>query len=244
VPKPLDFIPETVFPEGHPKAGKPRCHAWSRNAGRQCNKSPMRGKRVCRSHGGAGGRKPIHGKFSVPQKLQKAYESMLSNFKSYDLRDEIGLLVARNQQLFDNFDRKDVSIAHEGILKAAKMIERGVEQEKPYLCRKGLDKLYSAIDPVQLEIITWKEVMQNMKLIGNLTAKQAELWRSDDQNLPVQDVIAMLNNILGIVFHNVPDQEVVDLINKEVRHYLPQSMTTAERFKRTLSSRSRITPPK
>lgn len=51
-PKPDDFAPEPLFPEGHRYAGKHRCQAWNRNEGRQCSNLPMTGKRVCKNHGG------------------------------------------------------------------------------------------------------------------------------------------------------------------------------------------------
>lgn len=42
----------------------PRCRAHCRISKKPCGQPAMRGRPVCRLHGGAGGRPPIHGRYT------------------------------------------------------------------------------------------------------------------------------------------------------------------------------------
>jgi len=58
----------------------------------------MKGMTVCRSHGGAGGRPPKHGKYSGTARFHAAYRRAAGNPKAFDLKPEIALIELRMQQ--------------------------------------------------------------------------------------------------------------------------------------------------
>lgn len=62
----------------------------------------MRSRTVCRSHGGAGGRPPIHGKYTIRGRLGQAYEQLMKHPEVLDLNDNIALLEARIGRLLRN----------------------------------------------------------------------------------------------------------------------------------------------
>ena len=124
--RPLDFHPEPFFPEGLRWAGMPRCQAWNRNKAMQCGKIPMSGKRVCRSDGGAGGRPPTHGKYAKVSKTLEAQLRMLPDPELLDLRPEFAILAARMNELMIRIDENACQFAGEKILKAAKLIRKGL----------------------------------------------------------------------------------------------------------------------
>ena len=95
-------MPEGVVGPGGLGAVRNQCTAKSLSTGKRCEKTPSKGKRVCRSHGASGGRPPIHGGRSKPALLAmdiatKARE-IRQNPKLLDLDYEISELVAWYQQ--------------------------------------------------------------------------------------------------------------------------------------------------
>jgi hypothetical protein len=143
VPKPVDFVPERTFPPGHRWAGKLRCQAWSRRQGRQCERIPMKGKRVCRSHGGAGGRPAKHGRSSLPAKVSEAYARMAGDPKSRELIEEIAILAARIQQLQDELnqlvdsDPEAEEMVWKKIRSAMRLEKQLMDSERQWLLRSG-----------------------------------------------------------------------------------------------------------
>jgi len=70
-----------------------RCCAKSKQAQRRCKRSVVPGRRVCRYHGGLGGRPPIHGRYStVLGHFREAYQAARSDPSLMDLRETMALL--------------------------------------------------------------------------------------------------------------------------------------------------------
>ena len=88
-----------------------RCHATSKRTHAQCGNPPMRGKTVCRHHGGKtptgyGLPQTKHGKYSkvLPVRMAQRYEEAKENQKLWSLRDDLAVCEARLADLFARLD--------------------------------------------------------------------------------------------------------------------------------------------
>ena len=106
-PKPSGFKPDPTFPASHPsKAGLPRCKAWNPNHGRQCQKSPIKGRTTCRSHRGNAVRGLAHPSYQgkgfskyAPKRLGDLYENLATDKTLATLTADLDLLTARQIDL-------------------------------------------------------------------------------------------------------------------------------------------------
>tara|TARA_R110002020_G_scaffold72355_4_gene186302 strand:+ start:697 stop:1377 length:681 start_codon:yes stop_codon:yes gene_type:complete len=70
-----------------------RCCAKSKQSGNRCKQKVVAGRRVCRYHGGLGGRPPTHGRYSKGLgRFQEAYQENLNDPNLLDLRESLALL--------------------------------------------------------------------------------------------------------------------------------------------------------
>lgn len=157
-PKPSDFDPVEAFGPEHRWAGRPRCRAWSVNNGRQCRRLAMRGKRVCRSHGGAGGRAPVHGKYSIARQLSEAFEVAIMHPRLLSLRDEVAILTVRLADLIAQVQETEPESPEEGDIWA--LLQDTLERKRRMAdtankieSRLGFDGMIAAQDVLQ--IVLW-----------------------------------------------------------------------------------------
>lgn len=70
-----------------------RCCAKSKTSQQRCKRTVVPGRRVCRYHGGLGGRPPIHGRYStVLGHFREAYQAARDDPSLTDLRETMALL--------------------------------------------------------------------------------------------------------------------------------------------------------
>lgn len=90
---------------------RPACGAKTRS-GKPCTMPPVIGRTRCRMHGGATPRagpdhhRITHGRFSkvLPGRIRERYEAALADTDLASLRDEIAVLVAREQEILAQLD--------------------------------------------------------------------------------------------------------------------------------------------
>lgn len=109
--KPENWQPELIFSIGHKREGTPRCLAWSGRTGRQCNNSPIVGRKNCKSHNG---KNPIgieHGAYKHGRHtksvvgnptISKAYQEALKQQGLLNLSPNIAMADARLDALYQD----------------------------------------------------------------------------------------------------------------------------------------------
>ena len=223
MPRPLDFRPEEFFPVGHRWEGKPRCHAWSGRNARQCNRMPMKGKTVCRSHGGAGGRPPKHGKYSGPARFHAAYRRAAGNPKAFDLRPEIALIASRIQQNVDRLEEVGGIVDPAEILNAAATIQRGADRADPELCKTGLAVLLAAAKKAETERTLWRMLRKDMGTERRLVDTERRWQTLNKQMVPGEEVAELGRQIVLIICKHVTDPKVRAAIAKDIRALFPRT---------------------
>lgn len=99
------------------KPTKPKCSA-RKTDGSPCPNYPVHGSTVCAAHGAFGGR-PVstakHTKY-LPSRLRERYEELVNNPNYVSLREQIGAIELRLQELFSRMTRGDSSQRRRDIL--------------------------------------------------------------------------------------------------------------------------------
>jgi len=108
--KPKNFKPIVRFPDDHPRwPGRPRCQGWSVTNQAQCEKTPLKGRKWCKTHGGNNAQGAASGKFkhgryskalSGSKTLADLYHENLERENQLSLADEIAITDSRLQELF------------------------------------------------------------------------------------------------------------------------------------------------
>lgn len=131
-PKPKDWQPELTFGEDHIYAGKDRCQAWSRRTGKQCQRSPIRGRKNCKSHNGASVRGIQHANYTTGRytksvagspDVAEAYDIALKQKGLLNLSPNIAMTDARLSLLYE----ETVHLNDEIVELASKVYEAWLE---------------------------------------------------------------------------------------------------------------------
>lgn len=114
---------------------------------RKCTNNAVEPYSVCRVHGAGGGRPPIHGKFSIPNKYLDRFNEIRKDPELMSLAYNIALSETRTDELLQQIDENDATAAHVDLMKAItgmehdvmrlenfinEMISFGVAEEKAY----------------------------------------------------------------------------------------------------------------
>jgi len=223
MPRPLDFKPEEVFPSGHRWEGKPRCHAWSGRNGHQCNRMPMKWMTVCRSHGGAGGRPPKHGKYSGTARFHAAYRRAAGNPKAFDLKPEIALIESRIHQNLDELEKTGGIVDPAEIRKAAAMIQRGLERADLELCKTGLALLVSACKKEKTRNTLRRRLGKDIEAERRLVDTERRWQTLNKQMVPGEEVAELGRQMVLIFCKHETDPKIRAAIAKDIRALFPRT---------------------
>jgi hypothetical protein len=222
VPKPVDFVPEWTFPLGHRWAGKPRCHAWSRRQGRQCERIPTRGKRVCRSHGGAGGRPPEHGRFAIPAKLLDAYIRATGDPSAMEQWQHIAVVDARIDELLAMTETDDPGPDAASISKALRLVQKGIRSGDIECCRRGADEIERALEPSRRDRAIWAEIRENLRVRDSLWRTRQKWLRDNRQVVSVAEFLEFIKTMHVLTWKYIRDPKDRQALIEELKRYLPR----------------------
>src|SRR4051812_36311018 len=73
-----------------------QCISPAKSTGKRCKRAPVDGRSTCRSHGGAGGRPIVHGRYSeeLPERLRSGFLASLTDESLFDSTQTVALMDA------------------------------------------------------------------------------------------------------------------------------------------------------
>ena len=148
----------------------------------------MKGKTVCRLHGGAGGRPPKHGKYSGLARLHAAYRPAAGRPIEFDLKPGIALIVFRIQQRFHPLNRLGGTVDQEEILDAVAAIRQRADRTDLGHCAAGLAILEAAAEKTNEERKPWKRMRKDMNAERRLVEAEWRWKILNQQMVPVEEV--------------------------------------------------------
>ncbi len=181
-----------------------RCRAEKKQGGGRCGMPKVRGKEVCRLHGGLStGRPPDHGRWAKPLgRFSEGWEAARMDEELLDMRNTIALLdvlVQRSAERLNDLDSRDFRKRVTEHVTEARMASDDTERDM------ALDEALSLCE-------TGGEEDKALRALGEhverLSKTQAEAWR-----IRLSAANAITFNDLKSIFVRLADiisQEVVD----------------------------------
>jgi len=136
-----------------------------------------------------------------------------------DLYDEIALNLVRMNELLAQVDKFDASASHKELLKAVKLIERGIRNKDFNICEKGVEQLYEILEPVKMNFKLWREISTLIDLDRKLINTERKWQLKADQMIPMKDIVRFIRNYQHIIYMNIPDKDTRTAIFEEIKAY-------------------------
>lgn len=215
-PPPVDFVPETHFPQGHRLAGVKRCESWSRNAGRQCNNAAIRGKKRCKyhggtSHGGIASGTFKTGKYSkyLPARIVSNYGAALSDPELLSLSDEIALIDARITDLLSRVDTGEAGQHWRDIRAQYELLVESIRAKNAEDINRYIGRLGSSIRAGHSDYAAWGEIVSLTDSRRKLVESQRKLLLEKQQLITSEEATVLMTSLALAVKENVRDPAVL-----------------------------------
>jgi hypothetical protein len=218
-PKPADFVPEPYFPEGHKRAGRVRCQAWSRQRGQQCSSYPKVGKKTCRMHGGSspgGIASPnwVNGRQSkyLPQRMQESYLASVSDKELLALRHEISVVDARINDLFQRVDIGESGHLWLRSKEVLVQLRKALVSQDSKKVSEAIIELDELIRRGSTDYGAWNEIENTIELRRRLVETERKRLVDMQQMITAEQAAAYLRAITLAVRENVSDPSILNRI--------------------------------
>lgn len=198
-----------------PKCGIPR----------RCTNKASQGYNVCRVHGAGGGRPPIHGKMIVPVQIADAFNRIIGDSSFMSLAMNQALLEARTNQLLEQINEYDTSVAHSEIMSAIFKIENAMldpDSINSIELARAVGQLKKAVDPVRIEYQLWGEVKDNLELTRRINDTERKYITQLDQLVPLGQVVEAFAIHLRIAMKYIVVTEDRGAFANEMRSLMPR----------------------
>jgi hypothetical protein len=229
-PKPADFKPEATFPIDYPdnkRAGNNRCQAWAITQNHQCTALAMKGKHVCRKHGGKTpvGIESVHfktGRYSthLPPRMLSSYRASLNDPDLLSVRADIALLDSRLQDLLDRVDKGEAGHLWLEAWDAFRQLRRAMQGRDATQTLVAMEELEDKLSRGRADYAAWSEVLKVLRMREH--AGQLEQKRLVDMNqtITIERALLLISNIGDVVRRNVTDRQTLLNISGEIAYLI------------------------
>jgi len=226
IPRPDDFQPELIFPDDWKNAkyrGIKRCQAWNSRQGRQCEHAAMKGRHVCRSHGGLSRRGILApnfktGRYSkdLPTRLIANYEASLSDSELLSIRESIALLDVRLLDLLSRVDTGESGKLWSDTAAAWKMLKKAMKNQDAMQTASAIDELNEKITNGHLDYMAWREIYAVLNDRRKAAESEQKRLIAMNQMISSEDAMVLVSAIIDVVRRNIPDRETLARISTEI----------------------------
>jgi hypothetical protein len=201
-----------------------QCKAYSRRNQGPCRQHAMRGKDVCRMHGGKSWMGPgsatfRHGRRSkfLPSRLAAAYQDAMSDPKLMELRQEIALVDARIQDLLSRVDTGEAGEVWHKAQAAMMRFEREKAKQNLDGMQLALNRLQTLITRGASDYATWHEIGEQIEQRRKLCDSEARRLHLAHDTLTADRAMVLLAVIVDTVRRHVQDRAVLGAIAADLQ---------------------------
>lgn len=189
-----------------------RCCAKSKGSGERCKKPVVPGRRVCRLHGGLGGRPVEHGRYSQGLgRFREAYQASLSDPGLLDLRETLAVLDVAVKRAAERVADADSPSFRARALELYEAVRRAAD---PQEAARALNELGDLLRTGVEE----DAAMDSLgKAAERLARRQEKAWqiRLDAATaLNARDLVAIMARWADIVLEEVPKDAAARVIRR------------------------------
>lgn len=199
-----------------------KCQAHKTN-GDPCNAQAIRGKRVCRVHGGltpSGLASPhyTHGRYSkaLPARLAARYDEATTDPALLELRADVALLDARLADILTRVDTGESGALwttlqnHRRDVLAAKRVGDSVAQAV------ALNALLETVGQGHADYRAWQEIGALLEQRRKLVESERKRLIEAQQTLTVEKAMLLIGAISGIIKAHVHDRAILAAIGRDI----------------------------
>lgn len=199
---------------GRYRNGHLLCRRTSKRTGKPCGAYALKGRQVCRAHGGKsprGAQSPSFksGRYSkhIPDRLLEKYETALGDERLLELGEDIALLDVRLRELVENVDTSGQA----GDWKTMQ------ELWLLYLGEPGgvrQAELSEFIESCIEEGNRWDEIRETLERRRRLVESERKRHAELDQNITIQEGIGLVKLFFELVKQHVSDAGALQAIGE------------------------------
>lgn len=197
---------------------KKRCQGTSKRSGKQCKKPAMKGRNVCRIHGGATPRGKAsphyrHGRFSkhVPENMRLAYHEYLEDKERTDNDDTLSLIDARIAVLMGRVDTGESGhawrLARDHMQKYREAEAGLVPKDRK---REYMEAALAGLEAAIAEGVSDQEGWAEVSKLWELRRKMSETQMKRDQQLAghvkLEQVLVLMDKIVALISDNISNE--------------------------------------
>lgn len=190
-----------------------QCTARSKGSGQQCKNQAVKGKRVCRIHGGlslAGPASPRWktGRYSkyLPARLAERYHEALSDPDLLALRSDIAMAEARVADLLMDLNVSSGGEVWRSLAAAQNAFDKAERAQDTNGMRDSLATLRGLIKTGAQDYERWEEVGKWLERKRRLTETEQKRLVAMQQMLTVEQTMTLVSQLVEIVNTHVEDK--------------------------------------
>lgn len=205
-----------------------KCHAHrSDGSGRPCGAWAVRGRRVCRKHGGSspapGPGHPAfkHGRYStvVPREIASLYQAGLRDPNILEMTDELAILGARTGQLMDRARLGESEARWNDVREAMRVVLSFQAQGDDENLQEAIGEL-SKLVFAKTDHEGWREILSVIDLRRKISSVETVRLKAAQQTVTVAQLLGFAGAVAGIVNSRISDPVARSQIADDLRRLL------------------------
>jgi hypothetical protein len=200
-----------------------QCKAIKAN-GERCGNRVVRGREVCRFHGGstpAGIGNPLfrngrHSKY-LPDRLIAQYNEAQTDPQLLSLRAEVSLVDTRLDELLTKVDTKESGYAWSRLKVALTEFKKAQALGKVDRAMDALYDLEALINTGGKDYLVWQEIAKTIELRKALVESERRHLVEMHQMISGESVMVLLAAVLDVIRKNEPDRQILARISEDIR---------------------------
>lgn len=206
-----------------------RCKAKSKSTGGQCKLPPVAGREVCRIHGGATPRGIAssgfkHGRYSksMPSRMLADYEAALEDPALLSTRNDIAVLVARQEDLLRRVDTGEAGALWQQAREEWKTFKAALAVGDQPASRASMAEIDSLIGRAVADYAAWHELTRVTEQIRRLRETERKLLEAHQATMTAEQLGLLIAALTHSVRSHVKDPKVLDAIGRDLERIVAQ----------------------
>jgi hypothetical protein len=200
-----------------------QCRATAKHTQAQCRKHAIRGRDVCRLHGGRTPRGPasVHwkgGRYSrhLPARLAAQYEAAAQDPELTELRSDIALTDARIIDLLQRVDTGEAGAVWRAAKATLRRVQRAQARGDPDKMRAHLDTLQGLIERGAGDYAAWREIGEQIEARRRLCESEHKRMVLLQQCISAEKAMVLLEVVIATIRRHVPDRQALAKIAHDI----------------------------
>lgn len=198
------------------------CSAFRTNGQKVCTTTVLMENGRCRKHGGASHAGVAHYKFKtgrfskhLPARLTERYEEALADDKLADFTEDLAIVDARLDDLFQQMDAGGGREIFTNIKEAYTSFKHANQDGDSQAMRESLRRLDLEINRGSSESFLWTEIRELQEQRRKIILAQAKHLQLTNQTITVTKVNLLISALLDAVRSEVSDANILNRISQK-----------------------------